>query len=119
MYMKFLNDIKIMLFSNKVGEDEFGNMYYEQKKSSQGNRKKRYVRYFGEVESTKIPPMWHAWLHYTEKKLPRKNRKKYKWQRPHLPNLTGTIHAFKPQGSLTELGERKQSYADYETWKPK
>ena len=71
--MKFLNDIKIMLFSNKVGEDEFGNMYYEQKKSSQGNRKKRYVRYFGEVESTKIPPMWHAWLHYTEKKLPRKN----------------------------------------------
>ncbi len=117
--MKLLNDIMIVMFSNKVGEDEFGNMYYEQKRANSGYRKKRFVRYLGDVESTKIPPMWHAWLHYIEKKIPRKKRKKYAWQQPHLPNLTGTIHAFKPQGSLSELGRRKKSYADYEPWQPR
>ena len=111
--MKFLNDLNILLFSKKVGEDEFGNKYYED------NLKKRYVRYAGIVEATKIPPMWHAWLHQIEKKTPNKIRKKYPWQKSHQPNLTGTIYASKPRGSLAEAGRRKKSMADYESWKPK
>ncbi len=117
--MKFLNDIKIILFSKKVGEDQFGNKYYEEQKSYESYRKKRYVRYKGIVESTKIPPMWHAWLHQTEKKPPSKIRKKYQWQKSHLPNLTGTIHASKPRGSLSAYGQREKSIADYEPWEPK
>ena len=63
--------------------------------------------------------MWHAWLHQTEKKIPNKIKKKYEWQKSHLPNLTGTVYASKPQGSLSEMGQRKKSTADYESWKPK
>ena len=117
--MKFLNDIIILIFSNKVGEDQYGNKYYESNNRYYGKRKKRFVRYNGIVESSKIPPMWHAWLHYIEEKVPTKKRKVYEWQKSHIPNLTGTIFAIKPKGSLSKLGEREKSYADYEPWKPK
>ena len=116
--MKFLNDIKIFLFSVKVGEDEFGNQYYEDKKTYDGKRKKRFVRYKGIVESSKVPPMWHAWLHHVENKKPRKIRKSYEWEKSHLPNLTGTIYANRPEGSLAKSGKRQKSYADYESWNP-
>ena len=35
------------------------------------------------------------------------------------PNLTGTIYAKKPKGSLSQVGLRQKSSADYESWKPK
>ena len=82
-------------------------------------RKKRYVRYNGLVESSKIPPMWHAWLHYIDDKIPSKKRKLFEWQKSHEPNLTGTIYAKKPKGSLSQVGLRQKSSADYESWKPK
>ena len=44
---------------------------------------------------------------------------KYSWQKEHVPNLTGTIYATKPQGSLSKLGKRKRSHADYVSWTPK
>tara|TARA_B100000579_G_C22139196_1_gene535739 strand:- start:158 stop:514 length:357 start_codon:yes stop_codon:yes gene_type:complete len=116
--MKFLNDLKILLFSIKVGEDEYGNQYYEDKKTYDGKRKKRFVRYNGIVESSKVPPMWHAWLHHVENKKPKKNRKSYEWKKSHLPNLTGTIYANRPEGSLFKSGERQKSHADYESWNP-
>ena len=116
--MKFLNDLKILLFSIKVGEDEYGNQYYEDKKTYDGKRKKRFVRYNGIVESSKVPPMWHAWLHHVENNKPKKNRKSYEWKKSHLPNLTGTIYANRPEGSLFKSGERQKSHADYESWNP-
>ena len=117
--MKFINDLSIILFSRKIGEDQYGNIYYEDKKSFDGKRKKRYVRYNGLVEASKIPPVWHAWLHQVVKKPPKKNRKQYDWQKKHVPNLTGTIFASKPKGSLSILGNRESTHADYESWKPK
>ena len=117
--MKFLNDLKIIMFSKRVGEDQFGNQYYEENKHYNGKRKKRYVRYNGIVESSKIPPMWHGWLHYIEDKIPPKKRRTYEWQKPHKPNLTGTVYAVKPKGSLSQNGLRQKSTADYESWKPK
>ena len=116
--MKLLNDLQILLFSNKIGKDQYGNQYYEEKNRFYGKRKKRFVRYNGTVEASKIPPMWHAWLHYIDNKPPKKNRKIYAWQKSHRPNLTGTIYAEKPQGSLVQLGSRQKSSADYESWKP-
>ena len=38
--MKFLNDLTIMLFSRKIGEDQYGNKYYEDTKTYDGKRKK-------------------------------------------------------------------------------
>ena len=36
----------------------------------------------------------------------------------HKPNLTGTLGAYRPPGSLAEGGERAPSSGDYEAWKP-
>lgn len=97
-----------------VGEDEAGNRYFREKKGE-----KRWVVYNGEVEASRIPPDWHAWLHYTvdtppsEQPLPRKA-----WEKDHLPNLTGSVAAYLPPGSLAEGGQRARATGDYEAWRP-
>jgi NADH:ubiquinone oxidoreductase 17.2 kD subunit len=46
-------------FSGKyAGKDDFGNKYYSNSKG------KRWVIYSSRVESSKIPPEWHLWMHY-------------------------------------------------------
>ena len=98
------------LFSGKfVGEDEFGNKYYTNKKG------KRWVIYKNEVEASKIPPEWHLWIHFMKKQKPEKDMKKFSWQKKHSENLTGTNKAYKPDGSLTS--DSKKNMKKYETWK--
>lgn len=98
----------------KVGEDLAGNRYFREKK---GHR--RWVLYDGEAEASKVPPEWHAWLHYTvdetplEKPLPVKA-----WEKAHVPNQTGTEDAWVPPGSLIRGGKRDKATGDYEAWKP-
>ena len=41
----------------KVGEDEFGNVYYEGKKDG-----RRWVIYNGYAEASAIPAGWHGWM---------------------------------------------------------
>ena len=51
----------------KVGEDAFGNTYYEARDNSDsyGDHKRRWVIYTGYSDASKVPPEWHGWLHYT------------------------------------------------------
>ena len=49
----------------KVGEDGFGNRYFETK-----DGKRRWVIYAGTVEASRVPPEWHGWLHHTFAKPP-------------------------------------------------
>ena len=48
-----------------VGKDEFGNKYYRGKGRKLNGRERRWVVYKGNVEASKVPPEWHAWLHFT------------------------------------------------------
>ena len=112
--MNIVSQILIRLSSDLIGEDQYGNKYFSQKKTD-----KRYEIFNGKVEASKIPPMWHAWLHKITSKTPLKRKKIYEWQKEHLPNLTGTAFAIKPQGSQLEKGFRQKSAADYESWTPK
>src|ERR1700674_4793473 len=49
------------LFSGiAVGEDAFGNRYYQTKGGI-----RRWVIYSGTVEASRVPPDWHGWLHHT------------------------------------------------------
>lgn len=114
--MNIVSQIIIRLTSKLIGADNFGNKYYEEKNSF---NKKRYVIFNGKVEASKIPPMWHAWLHHLINKPPLKRKKVYDWQKTHVPNLTGTIFATKPKGSIFETGQRQKSHADYEEWIPR
>ena len=98
------------LFTGKlVGIDEFGNKYYSNTKG------KRWVIYSEKVESSKIPPEWHLWIHFLKNNKPPDNLYKYKWQKKHQENLTGTIRAYKPDGSLAS--DSKKNMKKYESWK--
>lgn len=104
-----------------VGQDDYGNRYYEARdnRDSYDNRKRRWVIYDGYSEASKVPPEWHGWLRYTFEQpptidpLPRQS-----WEKDHLPNLTGTVYAWRPQGSIVHSGERAPATGDYEAWKP-
>jgi len=96
----------------KVGEDDAGNIFYETR-----DRKRRWVIFNGEAEASRVGPEWHGWLHHTwdepptKAPLPRKD-----WEKPHLPNLTGTADAYAPAGSLRRSVPAARS--DYEAWTP-
>ena len=98
------------LFTGKfVGKDQFGNKYYINSKG------KRWVIYKNNVESSKIPPEWHAWIHFIVRNKPTYDKKKFSWQKEHEENLTGTKRAHKPPGSLSS--NLKKNIKKYETWK--
>jgi len=97
----------------KVGQDEQGNTYYRT-----GDGKRRWVIYNGEIEGSRISPDWHGWIHHTWDTPPTEQPMSHKaWERPHVPNLTGTPAAYAPTGSIRRA--EPQPRADYEAWAPK
>lgn len=106
-----------------VGEDASGNKYYEEPNATIEGRKRRYVVYKSYAEPSVVSADWHGWLHYTFEEPPTKEPFKIKsWEKPHQPNLTGTVFAYRPKGSLSHVkGEKdknKSTLADYEAWVP-
>jgi NADH:ubiquinone oxidoreductase subunit len=105
----------------KVGQDEFGNTYYEARdnRCSYDNRKRRWVIYKGYAEASKIPPEWHGWMHYTWDDPPTRSPvMRRSWELDHQPNLTGTPLAYRPRGSIVRGGERASASGDYQAWRP-
>lgn len=102
-----------------VGQDEFGNRYYEEKKPSLEGRKRRYVIYSGLAEASRVTADWHGWMHHTVDDPPTVSPAKLKpWEKPHKPNLTGTRYAYRPKGSIARGGVRAAASGDYEAWTP-
>lgn len=105
-----------------VGQDELGNRYFEardDRDSYDRGRKRRWVIYKGYADASKVTPEWHGWLHYTFDEPPTTAPLKTKaWEKDHVPNLTGTIHAYRPQGSIARGGDRQRATGDYEAWTP-
>ena len=64
--MDLVTLMTLKLTAQEVGSDEFGNRYYEERRARPGKLPRRYVRYNGIVEASKVPADWHGWLHYTE-----------------------------------------------------
>ena len=96
----------------RVGEDDEGNVFYQSK-----DGKKRWVIYNGEAEASRVSPAWHGWLHHTWAEPPTERPIERKaWEKPHRENLTGTLAAYAPPGSIRRRDpvERK----DYEAWSP-
>ncbi|MFT3726477.1 MAG: NADH:ubiquinone oxidoreductase subunit NDUFA12 [Terricaulis sp.] len=102
-----------------VGEDSQGNQFFEERRPSLDGRKRRYVKYKGLAEGSRVDANWHGWMHHTVDEPPTKEeRKPYAWEKPHVPNLTGTVKAYRPQGSLARGGVRAAATSDYEAWSP-
>lgn len=103
-----------------VGADAYGNRYYRAKGGAKrtDGKERRWVIYNGEPEGSKVPPEWHAWLHHTAKEPPKEGAKGPSWQKEHVPNLTGTLNAYRPSGHTYAGGKRARATGDYEPWTP-
>ena len=97
----------------KVGEDALGNIYYRTKDDSS-----RWVIFNGEAEASRVPTEWFGWLHRTWDEPPTERPPVRRfWEKPSLPNLTGTPYAYAPPGSLRRTDPVDRT--DYEAWTPK
>ena len=102
----------------RVGDDSFGNTYYQDKNKPASGRRRRWVVYAnGDDEASNVPPEFHAWLHYTIDAFPSGNGKPA-WGRDHKSNATGTAEAYRPPGHTLQGGQRDQATGDYEAWVP-
>ncbi len=96
----------------RVGEDAQGNVFYKNADDS-----KRWVIYNGEAEASRVDPDWHGWLHRTWDEPPGDKPLAHKdWEKPHEPNLTGTVMAYAPKGSIRRSAPEARQ--DYEAWSP-
>jgi NADH:ubiquinone oxidoreductase subunit len=100
-----------------VGTDGEGNRYYIERKAVPGRRRRRWVIFKGRVEASRIPPEWHAWLHYTVDQ-PLKAPEDKPWVKPHQANPTGSPNAYLPAGHDRRGGVRQAATGDYEAWQP-
>jgi NADH:ubiquinone oxidoreductase subunit len=100
------------LVGRLVGTDEFGNHYY------QNRHGRRWVTYNGYAEASAIPPGWFGWMHRIVDEPPSAGSyQPHEWEKPHVPNPTGTHAAYRPQGSLY-FPAPKPPPSDYEPWQP-
>ena len=101
-------------FGSKVGEDAFGNVYYQTE-----DGKRRWVIYRDHSEASLVPPEWHGWLHYTVDVPPTEEAYRPRaWQKAYEPNRTGTPQAYRPPGSILNPDAGKLPQRDYEPWQP-
>lgn len=109
-------------FGELVGEDEQGNRYYR----TRGGKidptlhfERRWVIYNGYAEASRVPADWHGWLHHVVDVPPtQQNYKPREWEKPHVPNMTGTPRAYRPSGSTLASGRRPKATGDYQPWTP-
>ena len=105
-----------------VGEDEFGNRYYRERGAKDWRTERRWVVYADnnvELEASMVPPGWHGWLNRSREKSPSEEPLVVKrWEKEHLPNLSGSPMAYVPPGHEKRGGQRQRATGDYEAWRP-
>lgn len=102
----------------RIGQDEFGNVYYTGGVDSEG-RTRRWVIYSGEAEASRVPAGWNGWLHHSVELSPaEENYRPHAWELAHKHNLTGTSAAYRPKGSMASQDKRPQVTGDYDAWSP-
>ena len=99
-----------------VGKDLSGNRYYRACPGPGYKLERRWIVYKGRAEASCVPPEWHGWLHHQSDELPSRGKPSFRrsWQKPHMPDMTGTDKAYRP--AVKTLGHR--TTRNYEAWKP-
>ncbi|HEX8387996.1 MAG TPA: NADH:ubiquinone oxidoreductase subunit NDUFA12 [Sphingomonas sp.] len=102
----------------RVGEDYYGNLYYEGGVGVDGNPR-RWVIPKGSNDASRVAPEWFSWLHHQVDDVPDLSMPAARpWQKEGMANMTGTPFAYRPGGALEKGGKRPQSAGDYEAWTP-
>ena len=66
-----------------------------------------------EIDASKIPVEWYSWMHFTPNKIEKNHDlKKFEWQKPHQPNLTGTEKAYYPNKNKNAIKKKYKSWKD-------
>ena len=113
------NTVGTKLYTNlngkKVGEDYFGNYYYESR-----DKKNRWCIYSYQSDASKISPEWNSWLRFITNSCPTNKATTYEWQKPFTGNLTGLVNAYKPPIVIAEDTNKELNIyqSDYKAWKP-
>ena len=94
----FGTDLWTWRFGERVGSDEFGNVYYRTKGGAIDPKllfQRRWVIYNGYAEASTVPPSWHGWLHHTVDVPPTEEHYQPRpWQKP-----TGRARCCPPAGT--------------------
>ncbi|KII64262.1 putative NADH dehydrogenase [ubiquinone] 1 alpha subcomplex subunit 12 [Thelohanellus kitauei] len=94
-----------------VGEDVYGNKYYENLGSIK--HRSRFVEFpfrgVQEFDASLVPPEWFNWLHHTTDRVPKPDDPKPFYSLPHIPNQT--LFRSKYMGCRTTKPK-------FEAWKP-
>ena len=101
-----------------VGVDSLGNQYFKERSLRTTRLKRparRWVIYHGTPEASKVPAVWHGWLHGTTDEIPDTKTPPHTWEKSHLPNLTGTIHAYQPHAQKPASIENLSYYQRWES----
>jgi len=120
----FTTRLTTLMSGELVGQDDFGNKYFQKRQKKLKNtpyweRRPRWAIYSGITEASAIPPEWNAWLQHNLDEPPINISKNFKWEKNHLPNLTGTSAAYDPSQSFnTKDITVKSKIKDYEPWTP-
>jgi len=98
--LKRTDDIKV---GTLIGEDQFGNKYYENTYYFKAND--RWVIYNEkhtyDYDGSMIPAEWFGWMHHKTDIPPTvKPPVKYDWMKPHTPNMSGTKDAYVPYSTM-------------------
>lgn len=102
----------------RIGSDDRGNVYYEGGVDPNGIPR-RLVIYDGANDASRVPPGWFGWLTHQIDAAPEEALPPMRpWQKPPVPNLTGTADAYRPIGALEKGGRRAAATGDYEAWTP-
>ncbi|EGG16106.1 NADH dehydrogenase ubiquinone 1 alpha subcomplex subunit 12 [Cavenderia fasciculata] len=94
-----------------VGQDSFGNRYYENKAEPHGRH--RWVEYGNpkNVDASLVPPEWHSWLHHiSDKHGNTQDMMSFTptYKREHFQNPTGTDAAYTPPNYLYNIEKQKE-----------
>ena len=79
----------------------------------------RWCIYAGANDTSRISPAWFSWMHHQIDDVPDRSLPAVRqWQKPAVPNMTGTALAYRPSGALEKGGQRPPATGDYEAWTP-
>ncbi|XP_033112534.1 NADH dehydrogenase [ubiquinone] 1 alpha subcomplex subunit 12-like, partial [Anneissia japonica] len=95
----FYNRGEDLRIGTLVGEDQFGNKYYESDRYFIGRH--RWVSYtrnrFWDYDSSQIPPEWHRWIHCMTDDPPSKvPLQPPRFRMEHTENLSGSSRSYVP-----------------------
>lgn len=112
--IQFLNDTKS---GDLVGQDDFGNKYYETKDPAEIHLRNRWVEYKDgwNLDMSHVEPGWHYWLGYGTDTIPTKLEGKEKTTRGYPLPPVHKIQMTNTSGAYVPYNTAKPKFA---TWDP-